>query len=99
MRVCNMMSSIGNKIANQFLIRGLTIKIGRKNYTGTMFQSYDSLIAFRANDGQIFLDETYWDYSATTSKYRRIFLNGEGIAETRAKIKEGRYILADLNKA
>ena len=42
------------------------------------------------------LDSTYWNYSNTTSKYRRLFL-GEGTKETEAKIKSGEYVLTDLN--
>ena len=49
------------------------------------------------DNGQIYLDKVYWDYSVTTGKYRNQFLD-EGIAETRKKIKEGVYILTDLNK-
>ena len=77
----------GNPVANQFII-----------YTpnGNYFQSYNSVIAFRANDGKITLDEYYWDYSRTTGVYRNQFL-GEGIADTRSKIESGEYKLADLN--
>lgn len=63
---------------------------------GTYFQSYRTIIAFRANDQTITLDEDSWDYSRTTGKYRNIFLN-ENTAETRKKIKSGEYKLADLN--
>jgi hypothetical protein len=76
----------GGPVANQFII--YTIE-------GEYFQSYDSIIAFN-NNGKITLDNNTWDYSRTTSKYRNEFL-GEGTAETRAKIKSGEYILADLN--
>ena len=80
-------NSSGNPVANQFII-----------YTpeGNYFQSYNSVIAFRANDGKITLDKYYWNYSRTTSKYRNEFL-GEYIADTRAKIQSGEYKLADLN--
>ena len=80
-------SSSGRPVANQFII-----------YTdkGNYFQSYDSVIAFRGDDNKITLDEYYWDYSRTTSKYRNQFL-GEGIADTRSKIESGEYKLADLN--
>ena len=79
----------GNNVANQFII-----------YTnkGTYFQSYSSIIAFiRKKDSKVFLDSYYWDYSRTTSKYRNIFLN-ETTEETKRKIKEGIYKLANLNK-
>lgn len=84
--VKQMKSSNGNSVPNQFLI-----------YTadGVFFQSYSTTIAFRANDGKVTLNESKWDYSVTTGKYRNQFL-GEGIAETRRKIASGEYQLALL---
>ena len=80
--------SSGRPVANQFeLIDGLGNRF---------FQSYDSMIAKVSNFGKVFLDKNYWDYSTTTGKYRNRFLN-ENIAQTRAKIKSGEYILVDLN--
>ena len=62
------------------------------------FQSYKSIIAVKDYKTQkTYLDKYYWDYSVTTGKYRNQFL-GEGIAETRRKIKEGIYKLKNLNK-
>ena len=86
MKVENMTSSQGNKVANQFLIT---------DNGDEYFQSYRSMIA-KKSQGKIYLDEYYWDYSVTTGKYRNIFL-GEGIAETRKKIASGEYILTNLN--
>tara|TARA_B100001093_G_C26247460_1_gene767107 strand:+ start:326 stop:589 length:264 start_codon:yes stop_codon:yes gene_type:complete len=86
MKVKNMTSTRGNKIANQFLITD-----NGEEY----FQSYKSMIA-KKSEGKIYLDEYYWDYSVTTGKYRNQFL-GEGIADTRKKIEQGVYILTDLN--
>ena len=63
--------------------------------TAVVFQSYNSVIAVKQN-GQVYLDERYWDYSVTTVKYRNRFLH-ESIAETRRKIKDGIYKLANLN--
>jgi hypothetical protein len=84
-------------VPNQFII---------KTDEGQYFQSHDSIIAFipvgvflesqAIGDNKIQLDETYWDYSKTTGKYRNKFLN-EGIAETRKKIKSGQYELINLN--
>jgi|TARA_B100000900_G_C20572192_1_gene713713 hypothetical protein len=86
MRVQNMTSARGNKVANQFII----------NDKGEeYFQSYRSIIA-KKSQGKIYLDEYFWDYSTTTGKYRNQFLN-EGIADTRKKIQSGEYILTDLN--
>jgi len=103
MKVTNMTSAKGNKIANQFIITDeATTKKSRVFYA--TFQSYDSIIADRTiitNAGKlpvlkVRLDKTYWDYSVTTSKYRNLFL-GETKKETQAKIDSGEYILTDLN--
>ena len=96
MKVTNMTSNKGNKIANQFIIT---------NDNEEYFQSYKSVIAkkvtnyffnYEQKETKIYLDETYWDYSVTTGKYRNIFLN-ETKKETEKKIKDGIYILTDLN--
>lgn len=55
---------------------------------GNFLYSYGTLIAGKVN-GKVYLTEK-WDYSATTGKHRNEFL-GEGIAETRKKIKSGEY--------
>ena len=85
--VTNMVSNKGNKIANQFII-----------YTteGCIFQSYNSTIV-KIDSGKTYLDINKWDYSKTTGKYRNIFLN-ENKKQTEEKIKNGEYILTDLNK-
>ena len=98
MKLENMTSPNGNKVANQFIITRKTSEHGREE----VFQSYNSVIAKReyytnALGEKITLDSHFWDYSATTGKYRNQFL-GEKIAETRAKIESGEYILANLNK-
>tara|TARA_R110001599_G_scaffold22638_3_gene83503 strand:- start:2722 stop:2988 length:267 start_codon:yes stop_codon:yes gene_type:complete len=87
MRVENMTSARGNKVANQFLVTD--------DKGDEYFQSYRSMIV-KKSQGKIYLDEYYWDYSTTTGKYRNDFL-GEGIADTRKKIETGEYILTDLN--
>ena len=99
MKVQNMTSSNGNKVANQFIIteegHGA---LGNFKIRET-FQSYDSVIAIRTvweDKTEIVLDRETWDYSVTTGKYRNQFLN-EGIADTRKKIESGEYKLADLN--
>ena len=60
------------------------------------FQSYESTIIYITDSGSVNLDEKYWDYSRTTSKYRNIFL-GETKKETEQKIKTGEYQLLNLN--
>ncbi len=98
MRVSNMTSNKGNKIANQFIIT---------TEEGEYFQSYNSIIAFIPTYwagevhaeffNKIKLDVKYWNYSATTGKYRNQFL-GEKRPETQIKIDLGIYELVDLNK-
>ena len=77
----------GNPIANQFKI---TLQNGTE-----VFQSYNSIIAVKVN-GQTFLDRTCWDYSNTTSRYRKFFLQ-EDTKTTKEKIKNGVYVVLDLN--
>ena len=92
MRVENMTSSKGNAVPNQFIITDKG-----KEY----FQSYSSIIAVKGwtKDGkrEVILDDYYWNYSRTTSKYRNDFL-GENTDRTRQKIKDGTYKLTNLNK-
>ena len=57
----------------------------------TLF-SYDTPICTKKVNGQIVL-YLNWDYSNTTSKYRKIFLNGETTKETRAKLASGEYTI------
>jgi hypothetical protein len=86
-KVENMISNKGNSIANQFIIE----------IDGTLyFQSYRSIIVKIEPNGNVYLDEHYWDYSNTTGKYRNQFL-GETKKETVAKINDGTYKLVNLN--
>ena len=87
MKVVNMRSSKGNKVANQFIM----YDEGKE-----WFQSYSTIIAIIDEDGKVTLDEDDWDYSVTTSRYRNIFLN-ECKQDTIAKIESGEYTLAKLN--
>ena len=80
-------SRSGNPIANQFRI---TLQNGTE-----IFQSYSSIVAIKVN-GLTFLDRTCWDYSNTTSRYRKEFLN-EDTKTTKQKIKDSVYIMMDLN--
>lgn len=100
MRVQNMTSPNGNKVANQFIIKEDEDRMSG-NCT-EYFQSYNSIIAKREKfsagerDRHVTLDESKWDYSKTTGKYRNQFL-GETKKETERKIKDGTYTLANLN--
>lgn len=86
-KVRNLISKSGREVPNQF-----DISIGGCRY----FQNYDSIIVKIDNTRQIYLDEYYWNYSNTTSKYRNQFLC-ENTKTTKAKIKSGKYILTNLN--
>jgi hypothetical protein len=87
MKVSNLESSRGNTVPNQFEIR---------TDDGVFFQSYESMICFVPRNGKVLLDEYYWNYSKTTSKYRSVFL-GEPTNETKKKIDDGTYLLTNLN--
>jgi hypothetical protein len=80
-------SKSGQPIANQFII---TLQNGIE-----VFQSYNSIIAVKANN-ETYLDQNRWNYSKTTSRYRNQFLN-ETTVETVKKIGLGTYAMADLN--
>ena len=92
MKISNMTSNKGNKIANQFIVYD--------DYENVYFQSYDSIIvkigSKTMGTNKVYLDSHYWNYSMTTSKYRNIFLN-ENKKETQKKIDQGLYILTNLN--
>lgn len=90
MKVNNMTSSRGNVIPNQFIIH---------TPEATYFQSYQSIIVkttFKEGNRVVYLDEYYWNYSKTTSKYRNEFL-GENTKEIKQKIEKGIYKLINLN--
>ena len=89
-KVNNFLSPRSNKpIANQFKIvmqNGLEV-----------FQSYETIIVLKdKKNDEIYLDKNAWDYSNTTSRYRKLYLN-EDTKTTKDKIKKGIYILEDLN--
>lgn len=66
----------------------------------TLFVSYDTVIVkttFVDGIRVVYLDEEYYNYSNTTIRYRNEFL-GETSAEVNKKIKDGTYLLTNLNK-
>ena len=89
-KVAQMLNNQGQPVKNQFYIFD-------QNNSVVMFQSYNSIIVKRYNNGNVELDQNYWDYSFTTGKYRNVFL-AEKKPETEKKIKQGIYKLVDLNK-
>ena len=91
MKVQNMTSKNGNKVANQFIIFDSEF---------TAFQSYDSIVVKttfdESGERKVYLDKNDYDYSRTTEKYRNQFL-GTTTKEIEKGIKSGKYILSDLN--
>jgi hypothetical protein len=80
----------GRPVANQYEITT------KDNY---IFQSYNSIIAkVNRKTNQITLDDYYWDYSVTTLRYLKQFLN---ISLTKDEIKRnidiGMYKTSNLN--
>jgi len=99
MKISNMLGRTGKPVANQFIIEDEGRGANGNFKTKGVFQSYDSVIAIKTvweDETRVELDERYWNYSTTTSKYRNQFL-GETTKETEAKIKSGEYKLVNLN--
>lgn len=70
-KVYNFESIRGNKIPNQFLIKVTNDEGQMEN----IFQSYETIIAkYNVTTGKLVLDKRYWDYSRTTLKYLKMFL-------------------------
>lgn len=89
MKVKNMYSQNGNKVPNQFIIH-LPENL-------TVFQSYNTVIAHDRN-GVIVLDKNALEYSKTTLKYLKQFLNtNESKKALQSKIDSGFYKVEDLN--
>ena len=89
MRVRNLINSKGNQAANQFVII---------DDDGFVFQSYNTIIAEVVN-GDVTLDRDNWDYSATTLKFLKIFLDTTVSKKAiQARIESGEYKLRNLNE-
>lgn len=86
MKVKNLSGRTGHPVANQFIIEDGDV---------TYFQSYDRIIV-KSTGLEVLLDETYWDYSVTTRKFRNKFL-GENSEQIKKKIESGQYRLVNLN--
>lgn len=64
-RISNLINNQGRAVANQFI---------RIVDDGIVFQSYKSNIAYIRNNGILEIGKD-WDYSQTTSKYLKQFIN------------------------
>ena len=83
MKIRNLINRNGNPAANQFVI---------EDNNDVYFQSYQSIVA-KISSGKLYLSY-YWDYSKTTLKHLRIFLEDYGytyssVNEIRSAIKKG----------
>ena len=88
MKVSNMCSNNGNQVPNQFII---------DNGNKTIFQSYKTIVAVKES-GKVTLDSNALEYSNTTLKYLKQFLNtSEPKKSLYAKIESGFYQVEDLN--
>ena len=89
----------GKPVVNQYVITDEATK-------SIVFQSYETVIAHLDTEtGAVVLDEHYWDYSITTLRYLKVFINeyvpcmmvcGKGDIEQ--KIRDGYIELDSLNK-
>lgn len=87
MKVRNMLSPNGNKVANQFII---------SDKNGETFQSYETIVA-KIQKGGMILDTNALNYSRTTSKYLYEFA-GMNRKEIEKGIKVGDVLVKNLNK-
>ena len=88
MKVSNMYSNNGKQVPNQFII---------DNGNKTLFQSYKTIVAVKEN-GKVTLDSNALEYSNTTLKYLKQFLNtNESKKSLYEKIESGFYQVEDLN--
>ena len=62
-----------------------------------LLEGYKTIICKVENTGDVTLDPVFWNWGATTAKYRAMFLQ-ETTKESEAKIKEGVYKLEKLNQ-
>ena len=83
-----MYSNNGNQVPNQFII---------DNGNKTLFQSYKTIVAVKEN-GKVTLDSNALEYSNTTLKYLKQFLNtSDSKKQLQARIENGFYQVEDLN--
>ena len=83
LKIKNLESYNGNKVANQFIL---------ETSKGDLFQSYESLIALKVN-GEAFINEAYYKYSNTTTKYTVLFFNCYDAKDLHNEVKNGSITL------
>ena len=86
MNVENIENGKGNKVANQFIITDTNKKV---------FQSYTTKIVTLDNiKGELVLNSDWWDYSNTTRKYFKQFIN----EQTLFNYEDKQQWLKEINK-
>ena len=87
MRVTNMTNDSGKSMPNQYIVM---------NKGCRYFQSYNAVIVEIDENGDVYLDSQYWDYSKTTAKYRNKFL-GLDKQEILDRVATGEIKFKNLN--
>ena len=94
MKVVNMQNGNGRAVPNQFVVYGAVIEVEGELVEGTMFQSYESNIAFKPYNSDVIYLGDDWEYSVITGKYRNLFL-GIDKKELQQRIKSGRAVILE----
>ena len=84
MNVTSLLSPNGNAVANQFQL---------SMSGGYVFQSYQSLVAISGGGsslhGRQVINQRYYKYSNTTTKYTTVFFNCRDAKELHSMVKNG----------
>lgn len=87
MNITQMINNQGNAVKNQFIVT---------TDQGQYFKSYNSLIAFKPRCGDTPVLTSAWNYSATTTKHLKTFLDCSlTTKQIESRIKAGSLILDD----
>lgn len=87
MKVVNLKWIGGKNVVNQFVI---------ELPSGTYFQSYDDVIAWKKHDGTVVINPSVWNKILNTKRFLCHFL-GITNGELNYKIKSGEYVLENLS--
>ena len=88
MQITQLINSRGNAATNQFVIN---------TTNGQYFQSYETLIAFKPNNGDAPVLTDSWDYSVTTLKHLKLFLGTSASKAQMIKQIESGALILDNN--